>query len=218
MFIPCIGGIIVIGGLMKLYYTFDPLCVFCYGFHPLIETLYDEFKDRVEFEILPGGLWIDGHKKQVNNQVISNLKKATSNLTASSGRCYSEKFFSLLNTKPLLDSMFGLNAMMTALKMGIEQPFKYLDTITKSIFVEGMLPSDVSIYEKAAEKHGLNLVTFRQEFKLIDQTTYSRIKLSKKLGVSTYPTLLLEVDDQLVEYPLNYSEYQPLKDWLINFT
>jgi len=202
---------------MKLYYTFDPLCVFCYGFHPMIETLYNEFKDRVEFEILPGGLWIDDQKKQVNDQVITNLKKATKNLTASTGRCYSENFFSLLNTKPLFDSMYGLNAMMTVLKLGIEHPFKYLDTITKSVFVEGVIPSDVSIYEKAAEKHGLDLVTFRDAFKLIDETTYSRIKLSKELGVSSYPTLLLELNDQLVEYPLNYSEYQPLKDWLINF-
>ncbi|MHB0973830.1 MAG: DsbA family protein [Thiobacillus sp.] len=39
-----------------LWYFADPMCSWCWGFSPVIETLRDEYRERMKIALVPGGL------------------------------------------------------------------------------------------------------------------------------------------------------------------
>lgn len=200
---------------MKVYYVFDPLCVFCYGFTPMIKRLYEQYKTEIEFELLPGGLWIDEHVKQVNTQVAANLTKASRKVSEMTGRVFGEPFYKFLETNPVLDSMIGSKAMMAVITQEKIEPFSYLSLIYKSTFINGNNPSDTNIYLDTAENLHMDVDAFAKVFMGTDSTTRAAIEKSKTLGATSYPTVLIEDDGELSEYPLNYNEYEPLQNWLL---
>src|SRR4051812_21753261 len=43
-------------GAVSLYYCYDAYCGWCYGFSPVISRIAEEYKDRLTFEVLSGGM------------------------------------------------------------------------------------------------------------------------------------------------------------------
>lgn len=41
---------------MTLYYCYDAYCGWCYGFSPVIRRIFEEYRDRLAFEVLSGGM------------------------------------------------------------------------------------------------------------------------------------------------------------------
>ncbi len=42
---------------MKLYYGFDTMCMFCYGFGPIMKEAYNKYSEDLEFIVLPAAMW-----------------------------------------------------------------------------------------------------------------------------------------------------------------
>ena len=51
---------------LKVIYCTDALCGWCFGMSDDISKLYEEFKDRVEFDLLNGGLFLDERVGPIN--------------------------------------------------------------------------------------------------------------------------------------------------------
>lgn len=198
---------------MKAYYVFDPLCVFCYGFSPLIHRLYKNYKNSIEFELLPGGLWIDDNVKHVTPQVAVNLKKASSKVSMMSDSKFGEGFYELLETEHIFDSFNGSKAMAAVIKMNVDDPFNLLNLMYKSTFVDGEDVNHLSLYSNMVGKLNLNQKDFADIYNDIDETTYSLINKAKSLGAKSFPTLLVEKNNEYFIYPINYSDYGLLDTW-----
>lgn len=39
-----------------LYYCYDAYCGWCYGFSPVIKRIWEEYRDRLDFQVLSGGM------------------------------------------------------------------------------------------------------------------------------------------------------------------
>src|SRR6188768_1553004 len=39
-----------------LHYIYDALCGWCFGFSPVVQTLYDKYQDKLQFDVLCGGM------------------------------------------------------------------------------------------------------------------------------------------------------------------
>lgn len=202
---------------MKIYYVYDPLCVFCYGFSPLIHKLYKKYSDRIDFELLPGGLWIDDNVKHVTPQVAANLRKASEKVSNMSGKAFGEAFYKLLDTDHVFDSFAGSKAMATITDMKLKDPFDYLNLIYESTFINGKDSNDINEYSKAAETLNMNSDLFTSSYldeEMIEKT-YSLIKKAKELGVKSFPTVLVEKNNEYYSYPINYSSFSALENWLL---
>ncbi|HVE60446.1 MAG TPA: hypothetical protein VNA26_01410, partial [Chitinophagaceae bacterium] len=44
------------GGQGAVYYCYDALCGWCYGFSPVMKKIEQEYKDQVSFDVLSGGM------------------------------------------------------------------------------------------------------------------------------------------------------------------
>ncbi len=199
---------------MKIYYVYDTMCVFCYGFSPLMHQLYEEFGDKIKFQLIPGGLWIDEKKKTVNETVKANLTKASKKVTDMTTVSFGEAFYASLVDGMVLDSMPSLKAM-TAVQSENRNPFVYLEAINKATFIEGR-KHDSDLFTQLALKYYEDN-TFEERFNStqLTEATYAGINLGKTLGATSYPTVYLEQDNQRFEYPLDYSSYDKLKNWIM---
>lgn len=201
---------------MKFYYIFDPLCVFCYGFSQIIHNLYNDYKEEFEFELLPGGLWIDSHKKRVTPQVAVNLTKASKKIGSMSGRVFGDGFYELLETDHEFDSFIGSKAFLTAAELDNSDPLNYLEKLYELTFIRGNNTNNEEMYIEAAKETGLDSHMFKELFTSQDKTDETRNKINKvrEMGVKSYPTLLLEKEGAIFSYDINYGNYDLLKNWV----
>jgi protein-disulfide isomerase-like protein with CxxC motif len=127
---------------------------------------------------------------------------------------FGEAFYASLIDGVVLDSMPSLKAM-TAVQSENRNPFIYLEAINKATFMEGR-KHDLDLFNQLALKYYED-DTFEERFNSpqLTEATYAAINLGKTLGATSYPTVYLEQDNQRFEYPLDYSSYDKLKNWIM---
>ncbi|MBZ9686939.1 hypothetical protein G9F72_011440 [Clostridium estertheticum] len=54
----------------KIYYVMDTMCGWCYGFSDVITKIHEKHKDKYDFEIIPGGMWMGDMEAQSFPTVI----------------------------------------------------------------------------------------------------------------------------------------------------
>jgi putative protein-disulfide isomerase len=188
------------------------MCAFCYGFSDIIRKFYNTYKEIIDFEILPGGLWIDENVKVLNDEVAEKLKGVTKRITELSGKPFGIGFYDLLRSESVFDSMKGILAMTAASEL-MADPFDLLEYLQTSLFVEGLHPSDEKTYIRAENELGIKQLNTLMNSHKIKEIARSTIQRSKELGVRSYPTVLVEDGQNIYSYPINYSDYDLLVQW-----
>ena len=61
--------------MSKLIYVMDPLCGWCYGNSANTQHLYDTYKNQIDFEILPAGMWIGENARKQSKPMAQYIKK-----------------------------------------------------------------------------------------------------------------------------------------------
>src|SRR5690554_6913353 len=91
---------------VTLIYVYDPLCGWCYGFHPVVQKLAERFKGRINLEVKPGGLAI-GEQAQTIKDGYSFIPKASKQAESVTGVKFGRNFYLLaeegsyfLNSEP----------------------------------------------------------------------------------------------------------------------
>lgn len=201
---------------MKLYYGFDTLCVFSYGFNPLMNKLYKSFGDQITFELLPAGMWRGEDEKVLTNLSRKNLRQSIQRVGKMTGQPYGEAFIKHLKSLDSLNSYYGAKAMNTIMTFDSVDPFDYLASLYKKTFVEGKNTSDESLFCDTAKEFDIDGNEFLQRLRSdeIETLTLSKIDKLLELGIESYPTLLIDHDGNFETYPLNYDSYEALENWL----
>ena len=61
-----------------LIYAFDPLCGWCFGFHPIIKRLKIRFENDLNIKVVPGGLATGENAQRINDgheYILSAMKR-----------------------------------------------------------------------------------------------------------------------------------------------
>lgn len=201
---------------MKLYYGLDTLCVFCYGFSPLVSRLYDQYQEDVEFVFLPAAMWREDQEKLVTPVVAQRLKQSIQRVGRMTGQPYGEAFIKYLATGPSLSSYEGAKALNVVAGFTDVNPTLYLAGLYEAVFVKGKNPSETKTLVDVAVSVGIAKDVFLKAFNdpgAIDMTD-EKIALLKEKHIDSFPSLVLDKDGEMDTYPLNYESYEALEKWL----
>jgi len=202
---------------MKIFYGFDTMCMFCYGFSPIIRRAYDQFKDQVDFVLLPGLMWRKGHDKLVSPAVCQKLTQATKRVTMMTQQVFSPTFYDLLSTEPVLNSFLSGKAMYLVFQEDQINPLDFLEGLYRKLFQEGQDTSKMEVVLEVVKEVGLNEEVFGQAMAdLKDSQVEESLELLRAKGIDSYPSLVIEKHNILYTYPLNYSSYQALEEWIVD--
>ncbi len=179
----------------KLFYFYDALCGWCFGFSPVIQKLYQDNKEKYDFQIISGGM-MTGERVGSINQIAPYIKTAYKRVEELSGVKFGERYLN----ETLADGTSILNSLRPAIALSIvkslkpELAFECARLLHETIYVDGLGVDTDEFYLALAEKINfdkaefLNLMSSEVYLKLAEED----FMITKDYVINGFPTLVAE--------------------------
>jgi len=182
--------------------------------------IQEKYKDKYDFEILPGGMWTGDNVKILDESLGNYIQNHNKKIEQLTGRRFGEKFNKNVLQKSgiVLDSFPGAKAVVLAQKLKKEVAFSYLKKIQEAFFIEGKDTNNLETYIEIAENLGIDGGDFRREF-ISDNLIKETLKYfdrTTSMGVGGFPSVILSVDDKSRIISRGYTSFEELDEILSN--
>ncbi len=199
-----LSGRLKIGKIMKIYYLFDPLCGWCYGAKPALETVASQYP----VELTPTGLFfrsgrvMDADFAQYawgNDERIGRL----------TGQAFSTAYReNVLQGGGQFDSQNSLLALTAVREIAPEQELAVLSALQTARYVDGRNNADLRVIADVLQTQGLGDIVPKLSDPVTEQSLLARIQfgqqLARRLGVPGVPQLVVERDGQFEAVPSHF--------------
>lgn len=193
----------------------DPICGWCYGNLENTTNLYNDFKDNVEFEILPGGLWTGENAKVQSPDMINYISSNDARIVQLTGMKFGEKYLEFIKTRPdvVLDSEVPSRVIVTASKIASEQTMIFMSEVLKARYVFGKDLNLDETYRDIVKALDIDEDLFFDYFKsqgAIDATSATFSEAAKY--AQSYPTIVASKGEKFYLLEQGYTPYVELKE------
>ncbi len=189
----------------KLYYVYDPMCSWCWGYKPIWQQIEQAVYEGVEVQYLLGGLAPDSDVAmplEMQQQIASYWKKIENYL----GTQFNYDFWT--NNTPRRSTYPACRALLAARAQGKEM--EMLDAIQKAYYLEAKNPSDDEVLIGLAKQIGLDSRLFEEQF--LAQTTQQKlldeIAFARSIGGNSFPSLFVEKRGVITELHIDYQSFK----------
>jgi len=172
--------------MSHLIFVIDPMCSWCWGFHPVIEELREKHADKFQFSLVVGGLrtkgqmpWTDESKKYLAqnwNAVAQQTKQPFS--------------FSLLNREHFdYDTYPACKAIVTVRELwGDEASFEYLTNIQEAFYAKGEDTTLIETLLKYVEDKENFLVFYKSDrAEILMKHDFAK---ARSMGANSFPSIV----------------------------
>lgn len=177
-----------------LIYVMDPLCGWCYGFSPVMQRVYDTYKEKAHFEVITGGM-ITGNEIGPIGVIAPFLKKATAQVTQHTGAEFSPKFLDTILTEgtQILTSVEPSIAVQLCKTKKPDSIFSFLTALHKEIYINGLKTANINDYSRLFREMGFDESIFINDLKNKKYLTMAQqdFRKAESLGIESYPALLI---------------------------
>lgn len=181
----------------KIIYVYDALCGWCYGFSPVIKSVYERNQNRFDFEVISGGM-ILGPRTGPISVVAPYIQTAYHSVEEVTGVEFGEGFLKEVEYgEMILDSEKPAIALSVFKTYYPDKAILFAHDIQNCINFDGKAPNDEDIYRYLAVNFGIDPDEFvykmhQDEFK---QAAYYDFALTKQLQVSGFPAVFIQSAD-----------------------
>jgi len=178
-----------------LIFVIDPMCSWCWGFHPVIKELREKHADTYEFSLVVGGLrtkgqmaWTEESKGYLaqNWNAVSKATKQPFN-------------FSLLNKEVFdYDTYPACKAIVTVRELwGNDASFEYLEKIQEAFYVKGENTTTLDVLVSYVDDKKKFLEFYESErAELLMQHDFSK---ARSMGANAFPSVVkIDKDGHMV--------------------
>lgn len=201
----------------KLIYIFDPLCGWCYGFSPVMQSLQDQYQGVFDFEVVAGGM-MTGDNVRTAAEMANFLKGAYPNVEKRTGVTFGEDFLegTLNSPNRRFNSMPACQALALFKQEKPEQALNYAHALQKAIYQEGIDCEDEQALAAVAASFGLEAQAFAQKLGTPEAEELAKQDFARAayFGAKGFPTLLFEKDGEYFLLSNGYIDAEPLQNWL----
>ena len=190
----------------RLLYVMDPMCSWCWGFAPVLESLAEQAAEAgVGLQLVLGGLRRDGVAVAAAARV--RYLGYWQAVNASTGQLFN--FNAGLPEGLVYDTEPACRALVTARSLAPELVWPLTQLIQRAFYTEGVDVTRASVLVELAERAGIPRIVFAEAFDSAAQraATAADFSWTQDLGIAGFPTLLAERNGQLA---LLTNGYQPL--------
>ncbi|MGR5260110.1 DsbA family protein [Vibrio astriarenae] len=194
-----------------LYYVYDPMCSWCWGFKPTWNRIEEQLKDKVDIQYVVGGLAADSDEPMpmlMRDQIASYWKKIENLL----GTQFNYDFWTA-NT-PRRSTYPSCRAMLIARGEGREKAM--LNAVQTAYYLQAKNPSDVSVLADCAESIGLDKTAFLDaiESQETQSALVDELQFARSIGGNSFPSLFLQTESGVRELAVDYQQSQITVDWV----
>jgi putative protein-disulfide isomerase len=193
-----------------LYYVHDPMCSWCYAFTNCYQHIKDNLPDNIVLNRLLGGLARDTEEDMpdaMREHIQSNWKKIEQTVP---GVTFNFDFWK--KCRPRRATYLACRAVIAARQQGVEYDEIMTRAIQQGYYLDARNPSNLDTLVKIGEEVGLKSRDLSADIQ--SDETYAQLKkeihLSRELGISSFPSLLLIIKGQRILLPHHYSDPQAI--------
>jgi putative protein-disulfide isomerase len=200
-----------------LIYCYDAYCGWCYGFSPIIKRIADEYKERLDIEVLSGGMILPEKPTHVKS-IAPYIQKAYKGVEEHTGIKFGQDFlWHIFNYE---DSDWYPNSEKPAIAMCIFKEFypnravEFAGDLQYALNFEGRDLTDDEAYRHLLEKYSIRPEIFyerlnSEEYK---EKAYYEFSLVKQLQVSGYPCVFIQTGElKFHMVARGFTDYETLK-------
>lgn len=193
----------------KLYYVYDPMCSWCWGYKPVWQKISQALKDKIDIQCVLGGLAADSDQpmpEEMQRQIASYWKKIEDYL----GTEFNYDFWS--SNTPRRSTYPSCRAVMAARKQGAE--LAMLSAIQSAYYLEARNPSDNDVLIDLACKIGLERAQFEADFfsAELNQQFMKELEFARSIGGNSFPSLFVATEQGIVELQVDYQSAETTID------
>ncbi|EMY78724.1 thioredoxin [Leptospira weilii serovar Ranarum str. ICFT] len=172
----------------SILYAADPLCPWCYGFGPILQKVREDYKSKIRFSLVLGGLRFENSAEFLTPELARTLKHEWKDAESATKRPFR---WGLLDGNDFLyDSFPACKAVISVQKINPEIAFDYLNALSESFHFENQDPTSFRTFVTLSEKFGISAEEFQSVFENTDTETRNDFYFGFSLGVSAFPSLI----------------------------
>ena len=193
----------------KLYYVFDPMCSWCWGYKPVWQKITQALQDKIDIQYVVGGLAPDSDQpmpEEMQQQIASYWKKIEDFL----GTEFNYDFWS--QNTPRRSTYPSCRAVMAARKQGAEQSM--LAAIQNAYYLQARNPSDNDVLIDLANDIGLDVARFEADLlsEELNQQFMQELEFARSIGGNSFPSLFVATEQGVVELQVDYQSAETTID------
>lgn len=202
----------------KIIYCYDAYCGWCYGFSPVIKAIWENHKDKFDFETISGGM-IPVESTQHIGNIASYIKDAYKTVENMTGVTFGPDYLWHINHPD--ESDWFPNSEMAAIAMTIfrelqpELTISFASDLQYALHFEGRDLTDKEAYRHLLEKYQINADDF---YSKISSEAYKEkanydFALVQQLRVNGFPTVFLQLEEsKLYMIARGYSDLESVEN------
>ena len=178
-------------------YVYDALCGWCYGFSPVIKSLYEKYSDVFDFQVLSGGM-ILGDRVGPVSQMADMIRKHRPIVEETTGVKFGEAFSDVLNEGTMILSSEKPSIALSVFKSYMpEKAVLYAHDLQRALNFYGKDLNNEETYRELAEKYELPIEEFieKLEHEEYRQLAYYDVALARQLQVTGFPAAFIKTGD-----------------------
>ena len=170
---------------VELIFVIDPMCSWCWGFHPIIEKLRFDYSKHYSFSLVVGGLRTTGQMPW-NEQNKAYLKKNWDNVQQTTSQPFHSKLLNLsqfdYNTYPACKAIVTVRELW-----GEAEAFIYLHSIQSAFYAEGIDITSLTTLTSYVTKDKESFTHFYQSERaeILMQHDFSK---ARSMGANAFPS------------------------------
>lgn len=179
---------------LTLFYAYDVLCGWCFGFGPAMQGFLLEFGAELDLHVINGGM-VTGERVGPIGEVAGYISEAYKDVEERTGIVFGEAFLNGTMKKgtAVFDSIPLAKAHLAMTAQDKLRSYEFSRALHNAIYVLGIEPRDMDALKKVAEELGLDGERFLADFD--SETVLAEMNqgfaLCQQLEVRGFPTLVL---------------------------
>lgn len=183
-----------------LLYCYDAYCGWCYGFSPVMKKIAEEYTDRLEIEVLSGGM-MTGEQVIPIEKIAPFIQKSYERVEELTGIKFGEDFLWHINNPDQSDWM--INSEKPAIALCIfkeyfpDRQLEFASDLQYALHYEGRDLDDDEAYKHLLEKYSIHPEAFYEKLKSEEykERACYEFALCKQLNVDAFPQVLIQLDE-----------------------
>ena len=179
----------------EIIFVVDPMCSWCWGFSPVMETLLRTQSDRYQFSLVVGGLRTKGEMlwNEISKEYLRGHWKQVSQRT---GQLFSDSLFEKEQFE--YDTYPSCKAVVTVRELfGMESAFSYLHSIQEAFYTKAQDVTSVDVLTGLLKELGLDSELFLTFFKseraqLLMEHDFAK---ARSMGANAFPSVVI-IDEE----------------------
>jgi putative protein-disulfide isomerase len=205
-----------------IIYCYDAYCGWCYGFSPVIKKIAAGYKDKLDIEVLSGGMMVGEHAIPIE-KIAPYILKEYKRVEELAGVKYGEDFLCHINNPDKSD--WVMNSEKPAIALCIlkeyypERQLEFATDLQYALNYEGRDLDDDEAYRHLLDKYNIQPEAFygklnSEEYK---EMAHYEFALMKQLQVNGFPTVFIQTGDtKFVMVARGFTAYEDIKERIEN--